>query len=77
MLGAAPSALPGGSEAVVRRTVTDAASLPPANGSAPSSIREELSTSAVLDRVDEMMSQLEERILEELERRGGRFMGYF
>ena len=38
---------------------------------------DELSTTALLDRVDEMMSQLEERILEELERRGGRFTGYF
>ena len=36
-----------------------------------------LSTTALLDRVDEMMSRLEERILEELERRGGRFTGYF
>jgi len=36
-----------------------------------------LSTTALLDRVDEMMSQLQERILEELERRGGRFTGYF
>ena len=35
------------------------------------------STTAVLDRVDEMMAQLEERILEELERRGGRFTGSF
>jgi hypothetical protein len=35
------------------------------------------STTAVLDRVDEMMAQLEERILEELERRGGRFTGTF
>ena len=43
----------------------------------PVPAREELSTSAVLDRVDEMMGQLEERILEELERRGGRFTGYF
>jgi hypothetical protein len=34
-------------------------------------------TTAVLDRVDEMMAHLEERILEELERRGGRFTGSF
>jgi hypothetical protein len=38
---------------------------------------ETLSTTALLDRVDEMMGQLQERILEELERRGGRFTGYF
>jgi hypothetical protein len=36
-----------------------------------------MSSTALLDRVDEMMNQLEERILEELERRGGRFTGYF
>lgn len=36
-----------------------------------------LSTTEVLDRVDEMMAHLEERILEELERRGGRFTGTF
>jgi hypothetical protein len=77
MPGAAPPTVTGGSETVVRRTMTDAGSPPATNGSVPPSIREELSTSAVLDRVDEMMSQLEERILEELERRGGRFMGYF
>jgi hypothetical protein len=35
------------------------------------------STTEVLDRVDEMMAHLEERILEELERRGGRFTGSF
>jgi hypothetical protein len=35
------------------------------------------STTEVLDRVDEMMAHLEERILEELERRGGRFTGTF
>ena len=77
MPGVAPPTTTGGNETVVRRTLTDAGSPPATNGSAPFSPREELSTSAVLDRVDEMMSQLEERILEELERRGGRFMGYF
>ena len=35
------------------------------------------STTALLDRVEEMVAQIEERILEELERRGGRFAGYF
>ena len=72
----------------VRRFTTPPAAPPPvlatngtdqgASGSAGTSATEDaLSTTALLDRVDEMMGQLEERILEELERRGGRFTGYF
>ena len=52
------------------------------NGSAPHSTntpnqaRPETST-ALADRIDELLEQLEERVLIELERRGGRFAGYF
>jgi beta-mannanase len=77
----------------VRREITTAAETVAANGqhsmplplaAAPSTpaasertTNETMSSTALLDRVDEMMSRLEERILEELERRGGRFTGYF
>ena len=47
------------------------------SGTDPSAAPALQTTTSVLDRVDAMMAQLEERILEELERRGGRFTGSF
>jgi hypothetical protein len=62
-------------------SATELDPMPSASGTAtdlpPSGAAERDSTTALLDRVDEMMARLEERILEELERRGGRFAGLF
>jgi hypothetical protein len=73
----APPSTPGPGETTARRDVVNTVAAWPANGDSAPGVGQVLSTSALLDRVDEMIGQLEERILEELERRGGRFTGYF
>ncbi|MGH9226704.1 MAG: hypothetical protein ACRD2W_23605, partial [Acidimicrobiales bacterium] len=69
-------------EPTVRRaeTATDTSSVitPPVstNGSTAGTGTDG-SPTALADRIDELMAELEERVLIELERRGGRFAGYF
>ncbi|MFN2608123.1 MAG: hypothetical protein ABR511_09540 [Acidimicrobiales bacterium] len=57
-------------------TTTGAASGGATNAATPTTAASP-TTSEVLDRFDEMVDRLEERVLAEIERRGGRFAGMF
>lgn len=78
-LASVPSGLlPTPTASIGSRTGANGADAPlgPASSDAPPSGGGD-STTILLDHVDELMTRLEERVLEELERRGGRFAGLF